>query len=178
MIRSIRKDLNLCTSGGINMSSEQACSALLDSPVGLLRVHTYGDCLTGVEFLGHSKSVHDQNPDVSIEAIRVSLSEYFDSGIIKNNIKKMLQGTEYQRKVWDILESIPPGQTRTYGEIAHLLGSSPRAVGNACRKNPVPIFVPCHRVVAAHGAGGFMGKTSGSPLAIKRWLLEHEQNCR
>jgi methylated-DNA-[protein]-cysteine S-methyltransferase len=63
----------------------------------------------------------------------------------------------------------------TYGELAQRLKSSARAVGNACRRNPIAIVVPCHRVVAASGDGGFMGKRTGHALAIKRWLLAHER---
>jgi methylated-DNA-[protein]-cysteine S-methyltransferase len=72
------------------------------------------------------------------------------------------------------LRSIPPGRTRTYGELASKLGTSARAVGGACRANPCPVVVPCHRVVAANGLGGFAGDTSGRKLEVKRWLLRHE----
>ena len=84
------------------------------------------------------------------------------------------EGTVYQRRVWQALLDIPPGQTRTYGALARELGSSPRAVGGACRRNPIPLLIPCHRVVAANGDGGFAGHTSGRWMDIKRWLLEHE----
>src|SRR3569623_74210 len=71
--------------------------------------------------------------------------------------------------------AIPPGASRRNGELAGLLQSSARAVGGACRANPIPLFVPCHRVVAAAGDGGFMGHTVGPALALKRWLLQHER---
>ena len=160
------------------MSGEQVYSALLDSPVGVLGVRISGGCLSGIDFLGTKTAGNVESVDESLDDIRAALKEYFDSGSIRNNIKKELQGTEFQKKVWRELEAIPPGRTRTYGELARSLKSSPRAVGNACRRNPVPIFVPCHRVVSAQGTGGFMGETSGKPMVIKRWLLEHEQNCR
>ncbi|MCP4042152.1 MAG: MGMT family protein, partial [Gammaproteobacteria bacterium] len=86
------------------------------------------------------------------------------------------RGTDHQLRVWNALGEIPPGETMTYGELARHLGSGPRAVGNACRSNPVPIVVPCHRVVSATGLGGFMGDTAGEPMAIKSWLLRHELN--
>jgi methylated-DNA-[protein]-cysteine S-methyltransferase len=76
--------------------------------------------------------------------------------------------------IWALLRAIPVGQTRTYGEVARELGSAARAVGQACRANPCPIVVPCHRVVGRHGLGGFAGDHQGSRLAIKRWLLHHE----
>lgn len=83
-------------------------------------------------------------------------------------------GTAFQRRVWAAMMRIPPGQTRTYGELAAELGTSARAVGGACRANPCPIVVPCHRVVGKDGLGGFAGDRSGRKLAVKRWLLAHE----
>lgn len=83
-------------------------------------------------------------------------------------------GTDFQRRVWQLIASIPPGQPRTYGALARALASSARAVGNACRANPVPLRVPCHRVIGARGLGGFAGDRSGRLLQIKRWLLAHE----
>lgn len=83
-------------------------------------------------------------------------------------------GTPFQKRVWQQLQQIPSGETRTYGELAKRLHTSPRAVGGACRSNPLPIIIPCHRVVAAQGMGGFMGKRRGHAMAIKQWLLHHE----
>ncbi len=84
------------------------------------------------------------------------------------------RGTLYQQKVWQALQRIPVGEVRTYGELARELGSCARAVAQACRANPLPILIPCHRVVSATGLGGYMGKTYGPELEIKRWLLHHE----
>ena len=63
---------------------------------------------------------------------------------------------------------------RTYGELAKLLNTSAQAVGNACRENPIPIIIPCHRVVSRASLGGYCGKTSGSKIQIKTWLLQNE----
>lgn len=87
------------------------------------------------------------------------------------------QGSEFQRRVWQALCEIPVGTTVTYGQLAWRLESSARAVGSACRANPVPIVVPCHRVVAATGVGGFMGHGKGREIAIKEWLLQHERQA-
>jgi len=84
------------------------------------------------------------------------------------------QGSDFQQRVWALLRQIPAGEVRTYGEIASQLGSSPRAVGNACRRNPLPLIVPCHRVVSAQGLGGFAGQTAGPKIHIKQQLLRHE----
>ena len=102
------------------------------------------------------------------------LIDYFSSAVSLKTIPVVLAGTGFQKSVWRELRKIPLGETRTYGEIAKKLNSSPRAVGNACRKNPVPIIVPCHRVVSAKGIGGFAGKIKGREINIKRWLLNHE----
>lgn len=83
-------------------------------------------------------------------------------------------GTPFQQAVWQQLCKIPSGVTRTYGDIAAQLNTSARAVGNACRANPLPLVVPCHRVVAVNGLGGFSGQTKGWMLDIKRQLLRHE----
>lgn len=86
-----------------------------------------------------------------------------------------LVGTPYQQRVWSELRQIPSGQTLNYGAISAQLASSARAVAGACRANPVVLLVPCHRVVAKSGLGGFMGATQGDSIDIKRWLLNHEQ---
>ena len=83
-------------------------------------------------------------------------------------------GTDFQQRVWALLRNIPAGSVRTYGDIAAELGSSARAVGNACRANPIPLFIPCHRVVAKSGLGGFAGQLEGRNLLIKQALLRHE----
>lgn len=83
-------------------------------------------------------------------------------------------GTPFRQRVWAAIAAIPPGATRTYGEIAQDLGSAPRAVGQACGDNPLPLLIPCHRVVAAHGTGGFAHAGEGFHLRVKTWLLAHE----
>jgi methylated-DNA-[protein]-cysteine S-methyltransferase len=91
----------------------------------------------------------------------------------------MLQiGTPFQRKVWQALSRIPVGTTLHYGDLAREIGSSARAVGQACGANPLPIVVPCHRVVAKNSLGGFMHSRDGNPLSIKHWLLDHEARVK
>ena len=85
-------------------------------------------------------------------------------------------GTPYQKKVWLALQQIPPGETKTYGDLANEINSNPRAIGNACRENPLPIIIPCHRIVAKNGIGGYAGKVDGNNIDIKQWLLKHEIN--
>lgn len=92
----------------------------------------------------------------------------------KFDIALKMEGTPFQKKVWLALKKIPVGQVMTYGELAKQLKTSARAVGNACRANPMPLVIPCHRVVAKSGLGGFAGSQEGAPMKIKKWLLEHE----
>ena len=85
-----------------------------------------------------------------------------------------VEGSALERAVWDAMCAIPRGGTRTYGELARELGTDPRVIGQACGDNRLPIVIPCHRIVAADGLGGFAHATSGYLLEVKRWLLMHE----
>ncbi|HKO68677.1 MAG TPA: methylated-DNA--[protein]-cysteine S-methyltransferase [Burkholderiaceae bacterium] len=85
-----------------------------------------------------------------------------------------IKGTEFQRRVWEQIARIPTGSTATYGELARRLSAEARAVGQACGDNRLPLAIPCHRVVAASGIGGFAHHRGGAYEAIKRWLLLHE----
>lgn len=107
-------------------------------------------------------------------AIRAALARYFRDGRAGLDLPLALAGTPFQHRVWQALRAIPPGSTRTYGELARELGTSARAIGGACRANPCLIAVPCHRVVARDSLGGFAGERGGKRLAVKRWLLRHE----
>ncbi|GGA90668.1 methylated-DNA--protein-cysteine methyltransferase [Neiella marina] len=84
-------------------------------------------------------------------------------------------GTEFQCRVWHHLQQIPVGEVQSYGDVAGLLGSAARAVGGACRRNPIPLFIPCHRIVAKQSIGGFSGHTSGQQIDLKTALLQHEK---
>ena len=89
------------------------------------------------------------------------------------NLPINIGGTAFQQRVWQAIAAIPLGQTRTYSELALSIGSGPRAVANACGANNLPLIIPCHRVVAKNGLGGFMqNKPNG--LQVKKWLLAHE----
>jgi methylated-DNA-[protein]-cysteine S-methyltransferase len=101
------------------------------------------------------------------------LQDYFDGTRLTFDLPLAPHGTPFQRRVWAALEAIPPGETRSYGEIARALGSAARAIGRANGSNPIPIFIPCHRVLAAQGMlGGYSG---GDGPATKTWLLDHER---
>ena len=104
----------------------------------------------------------------------VQLMAYLDNPAFEFDLPLMLKGSKHQVDVWQAMRNIKAGATQTYGELSASIDSSPRAVGTACGQNPVPIVVPCHRVVAANGLGGFMGGKKNDSLTIKRWLLAHE----
>jgi methylated-DNA-[protein]-cysteine S-methyltransferase len=90
------------------------------------------------------------------------------------NIQLLKQGSAYRNKVWAALCNIPFGETMTYSALAKKIDSSARAVGNACRDNPYPVIIPCHRVVSVSGMGGYCGETDGDFMRIKNKLLTYE----
>lgn len=107
------------------------------------------------------------------QKISDELSAYTDNPFHRFQLPLKPSGTLYQHKVWQGLLAIPSGRVLTYGELARHLDSGPRAIGQACRANPIPLFIPCHRVVAQNGLGGYMGEPSS--INYKRALLQHEQ---
>jgi methylated-DNA-[protein]-cysteine S-methyltransferase len=119
----------------------------------------------------------DQTATPLLRNGRDQLQAYFDGTIEKFTVPLAPNGTPYQRRVWSALADIPYGQTRSYADIAAKAGGSARAVGGANGANPIPIIIPCHRVVTRTGLGGYSG---GDGLETKRWLLALEQGqpCR
>jgi len=105
------------------------------------------------------------------------LERYRDDADARFALPLLVEGTPFQRGVWDAMCAIPRGWTRTYGDIAAELGGEARAVGQACGDNRLPVVIPCHRVVAADGIGGFGHATDGYLLEAKRWLLMHERSA-
>jgi len=111
---------------------------------------------------------------LAVEAARQLLA-YLEDPRFKFDFAVSANGTDFETRVWHAIGGIPAGSVRTYGDIARAVRSIPRAVGGACGRNPLPLVIPCHRVIAAGGGlGGFMGGRDDLPLAIKRWLLRHE----
>lgn len=116
------------------------------------------------------------DPTPLLRRAAAGLDRYFETGDLPDDLPLAPVGTEYQARVWAALRAIARGETRTYGEIAAAVGGSARSVGTANRTNPIPILIPCHRVCAAGGIGGYAGSTddSGWGLAMKRRLLTLE----
>jgi methylated-DNA-[protein]-cysteine S-methyltransferase len=148
--------------------------AVIAAPFGRVGFILDGDALVDISFLDRSALL---SPPHTSQARKVSrtLRSYFTNPKVSFRLPLKLSGTAFQQRVWRALRRIPAGRTLSYGVLARKLDTSARAVGNACRANPIPIVIPCHRVVASNGMGGFMGKRSGSPLNLKHWLLAHER---
>ncbi|MHB1784969.1 MAG: methylated-DNA--[protein]-cysteine S-methyltransferase [Acidimicrobiales bacterium] len=152
----------------------------VDSPVGLLTLAGQEDCLTNLVMEGgahpppdRSRWVEDKEafPDVVAQ-----LEAYFAGDRTDFDVAFRLDGTSFQRRVWDALGEIPYGETRSYGEIARRIGQpgAARAVGLANGRNPIAVIVPCHRVIGANGA--LTGYAGG--VQAKRALLDLEQPNR
>lgn len=144
------------------------------TPIGWLGIRTDGVALTGVDIL-EAKPALAGEPGPAALRVGEALGRYFagDPAAL-DGLAVAPVGTAFQQRVWASLLRIPAGRTVSYGDLARELGTGARAVGGACRSNPIPVVVPCHRVVAAHGLGGYSGERAGDWLGKKRWLLAHE----
>jgi len=142
-------------------------------PFGVLGVRESGDAIVGIDYLPSRTDELAPRTELARRA-RDEFLAYLSDPKWTFAVSSRLIASDFERDVWDAIREIPSGQVRTYGDIAKRVRSIPRAVGGACGRNPLPLLVPCHRVVAAGGIGGFMGGREDDPLAIKRWLLRHE----
>lgn len=139
-----------------------------DSPVGPLTVTERDGALIELGW----RSEANGNASPVLAAAQRQLEAYFAGELTAFDLPVAPQGTAHQQKVWRAMQKIPFGGHQTYGALAAAIGSSPRAVGTACGRNPIPIVIPCHRVLAA---GGRIGGYSGSGgTATKRYLLSLE----
>jgi methylated-DNA-[protein]-cysteine S-methyltransferase len=144
-------------------------SLTVESPVGPLTVIAEADAIVSLWF------VVSDRPGAATQLLRKAqrqLKEYFAGKRREFDLPLAPQGTSFQRRVWEALRRIPYGEQRSYGEIAKALRSSPRAVGQACGQNPIPILIPCHRVVGGQSLGGYSG---GRGIATKKRLLDLER---
>ncbi|ANK79552.1 MAG: cysteine methyltransferase [Rhizobiales bacterium NRL2] len=144
---------------------------LHDSPLGTIRIESDGAAITALRW---SKSgwpdapedcgLHDRAAD--------QLAAYFAGELDEFDLPLRPAGSNFQRSVWAAMQAIPKGATRTYGDVAGEIGAPARAVGTACGQNPIPVIIPCHRIVAANGSlGGF---SAAGGVEDKVWLLRHE----
>ena len=155
------------------MATTSDYRAIIAAPPGRIGIRMTGDAVSALDYL--PADAPEQPPtDVVTRAVVEQLEAYFRDPRHPFAVPLAPVGTAFQQKVWKGLQSIPPGMVLTYGELARQLDTAARAIGGACRSNPVPILIPCHRVVGRQGLGGYAGEVTGDLLAIKRWLLRHE----
>ena len=151
--------------------------AIIAFPKMKVAVATRDERISEIRYLPLDAATQEPESALAERAMR-QLEHYREDPDAKFDLPLLIEGTEFQRRLWQALCEIPRGRTLTYGELARKLGGtdheSARAVGQACGDNRLPIVIPCHRVVAAHGVGGFSHSTAGYLLEVKRWLLVHE----
>jgi methylated-DNA-[protein]-cysteine S-methyltransferase len=150
-----------------------AYDIVLDSPLGHLGIRLRDEHIARLDYLGNTAALKPAATSLG-RRLATQLAQYFADSQSRFTLPVELHGTDFQQRVWRALTRIPPGKTLAYGELAGKLDSGARAVGNACRNNPVSIIVPCHRVVSVSGIGGYSGKTDGREINRKQWLLRHE----
>ena len=153
---------------------KQEYDAVFTKELVTIGIRLEGSRLIKLDYLTRRKSKKPTSKYA--EKIRDKIERYLDANSKVKTLKVdvTLDVTPFQQKVLKQLELIPFGETKTYGEIAKKLKTSPRAVGNACRNNPLPIIIPCHRVISVNGMGGYNGATDGDMMDVKAQLLKLE----
>ena len=147
--------------------------AVLAFPKMKVAVATREGAVSEIRYLAPETPERAPQSPLAERAAR-QLERYRDDPAFAFDLPLLVEGTAFQRNLWDALCRIACGTTRTYGDLARELAVDARAVGQACGDNRLPIVIPCHRVVAANGLGGFAHSTGGFLLDAKRWLLAHE----
>jgi methylated-DNA-[protein]-cysteine S-methyltransferase len=154
---------------------EEPFQAVVAAPTFCLGVRCDEAEILGLQFLPPRAERAPTNA-LAAEAVR-QLRGYLSDADFAFSLPLQPAGTRFQRRVWKEIARIPSRQTRSYGDLAKVINSAPRAVGQACGANPYPLAVPCHRVIAAGGGlGGFARQGGDFFLEIKRWLLTHERS--
>ena len=166
----------LANEAGERYAPAMTICCYLDSPVGRLALEADGETLTGVRWASAGERASERattvRPSPVLKEARRQLERYFGRKLRTFDLPLAAGGTDFQKSVWKMMREIPYGETATYGGIAMALASGARAVGTACGRNPIPIIVPCHRVLGSGGTeGGFSG---GQGLPTKRKLLALE----
>lgn len=149
------------------MHLQPARQLSLHTPLGDITVSALDDAIVALDW-GWSSM---QTPSPLLEHARDWLNGFFDGDTVAPDLPLRPDGSAFQKRVWDAMAAIPPGRTRSYGDLARELDTAAQAVGNACGANPIPILIPCHRVVGARGLGGYSG---GDGLSTKTALLRLE----
>lgn len=146
---------------------------IVATPLGKIGIRMAGEAVDALDYVP-ADTMERLPSDAATEMAVTQLMAYFHDSHTPLTVPLAPMGTTFQQRVWNALRAIPSGAVLSYGELATQLGTAARAVGGACRRNPISILIPCHRVVARRGLGGYAGEIDGDLLAIKRWLLRHE----
>lgn len=144
----------------------------LDTPVGTLTLFAEDEAIVALDW-GQGMDAPKKSSSAALTLAAQKLTDYFKTGTLDTaGLKLAPSGTAFQKRVWHEMQKIKPGHGKTYGDLAAKLKSGPRAVGGACAANPIPILIPCHRVI---GANGRLGNYSGGDgAASKQFLLRLE----
>lgn len=157
----------------MSASTSELFTAIVPAPFGAMGIRTEAGALLELTYLPPQYKAKAPVDALNKEVAR-QIKAYLADANFKFDLALPETGTVHQRKVWDVINAIPCGQVLTYGQVASRIGSAPRAVGQACGANWVPLVIPCHRVTAMGGIGGFAQHDGGFHQNVKRWLLQHE----
>lgn len=151
---------------------ENLSKGILKTEIGILEISALSSGINAIKFMSDDAVLQVYPKNDLIEKCKLQLNEYFEGKRIFFDVEIDLTGTDFQKKVWNELKNIPFGETISYLELSRRLGDkkSIRAVGLANGKNPLPIIIPCHRVIGSDGS--LVGYAGG--LWRKKWLLKHE----
>jgi methylated-DNA-[protein]-cysteine S-methyltransferase len=144
--------------------------AVVESPIGNLSIAITEERVTSLEWTDAPPGRDAEH--VLLDAAARQLAAYFDDPTAPFDLPLAPAGSAFERAVWRAMCAIPVGQTLSYGDIGRTLGQPARSVGGACGRNPIPIIIPCHRVVGADGR--MVGYSGRGGLETKQWLLRHE----
>lgn len=149
----------------------------VNSPIGRLEIIARSDAIVGLDIESDGQLPREHHPEKKSAVLAkaaTQLAQYFAGKRREFDVPTDLSGTEFQRSVWAELAAIPFGQVRSYGDVGSSTGrpAAGRAVGGAVGANPIPIIVPCHRILASDGR--ITGYSGGNGIPTKVWLLDHE----
>jgi len=157
------------------VAASHVFAAVVEAPFGAIGVRTQDDLLKELVYLPRQYQAMAPVNALAERAAR-QLERYLEQPDYRFDLPLLPVGTAFQNRVWQVVSGIPRGEVLTYGQVARMIRSAPRAVGQACGANWYPLVIPCHRVTATGGLGGFShdDDESGFHLGVKRWLLAHE----
>ncbi|VVC76287.1 Methylated-DNA--protein-cysteine methyltransferase, constitutive [Aquicella siphonis] len=155
------------------MTRQISYDAIAAFPIGKIGIKLHQEKLAALDYLPDDTLLLSPRNTVSQQVVD-QLEQYFAGSRLSFALDIHFHGSAFQQRVWHALMEIPFGRTMTYGELAKTLKTGPRAIGQACRTNLIPVVIPCHRIIAANHPGGYSGSVEGKLMNIKMWLLQHE----